>query len=130
MKHKSNIFFLIIVGCTSCSGFDPEAYVPGLYTATPTLTQVTPSPLPVTLTLPPPSEKPAVTRTVCTNIPNGQLHVRFEPGEGSNVRGYLLEGETVILTDEQVEREGSTWQRISHPIEGWVNTTYLCEKQP
>lgn len=124
MKHKY-ILLLLIAVCTSCAGFDPQAYVPGLYTATPTSAKVTPSPLPPIPMLPLTTEE-ALTRTVCTNIPNGQLHVRFEPGEGSSVRGYLLEGETVILTDEQVEREGSTWQRISHPIEGWVNEKYLC----
>ena len=127
MKNKSIItIFLLIAVCTSCAGFDPQAYVPGLYTATPTLTQVTPSPLPSTPTLPPPTEEPIVTRTICTNNPNGQLHVRFEPGEGSSVRGYLLEGEIVTLANEQTELEGSTWQKISHPIEGWVNEKYLC----
>ena len=130
MKHKSLTIFLLLAVCTSCSGFDPQAYVPGVYTATPTLPQVTPSPLSVKPTLTPPTEVAADTRTVCTNSPNGQLHVRFEPGEGSNVRGYLLEGEVVALTGEQVEVKGSLWQKISHPIEGWVNTTYLCEKQP
>ena len=128
MKQKSITIFLLIAVCTSCAGFDPQAYVPGLYTATPTLTQVTPSPIPSTPTLSPPTEEPIVTRTVCTNVPKGQLHVRFEPSEGSSVRGYLIEGEIVILAKEQVELEGSTWQKISNPIEGWVNTTYLCEK--
>jgi len=130
MKHQSITLFLLIAVCTSCSDFDLQAYVPGLYTATPTLTQVNPSPLPMTPTLPPSTEEPIVMETVCTNIPNGQLHVRFEPGNTSTVRGYLLEGEIVTLTDEQVKLEGSTWQKISHPIEGWVNTIYLCEKQP
>ena len=129
MKHRSITIFLFIAVCTSCAGFDPQAYVPGLYTATPTLTQVIPSPLPAIPTLPAPTEA-AIMRTVCTNIPNGQLHVRFEPGNTGTIRGYLLEGEMVTLADEQVKREGSTWQKISHPIEGWVNTTYLCEKQP
>ena len=130
MKQKTITIFLLIAVCTSCAGFDPQAYVPGLYTATPTLTQVTPSPIPSTPTLPLPTEEPIVMRTVCTNIPNGQLHVRFEPGEGNSVRGYLLEGETVALANEKVDWEGTIWQKISHPIEGWVNTTYLCEKQP
>jgi len=126
MKHKCILtIFLLIAVCTSCAGFDPQAYVPGLYTATPTLTQVTPSPLPVTPTLPAPTETADI-RKVCTNIPNGQLHVRFEPGNTGTVRGYLLEGEIVTLAKEQVEREGSTWQKISHPIEGWVNEKYLC----
>ena len=126
MKYKTTILFLLIAVCTSCAGFDPQAYVPGLYTATPTLTQVTPSPIPVTATPISPTEEAIEMRTVCTNIPNGQLHVRFEPGNTGTVRGYLLEGEIVTLANEQTELEGSTWQKISHPIEGWVNKKYLC----
>ena len=70
---------------------------------------------------------------VCTNVSNGLLHVRFEPGEGSAVRGYLAEGETIwpVLSAngkvEIQEYQGSQWLRLSSPIEGWVNINFICE---
>ncbi len=68
---------------------------------------------------------------VCTDIPNGRLHVRFEAGEGSEVRGYLAEGETVQLALEPAGEviQNELWQYISSPIEGWVNTRYLCKSE-
>ena len=69
-----------------------------------------------------------VAMMVCTDIPDGRLHVRFAAGERSEVRGYLAEGETVQVAlasnDEMVQ--GEPWLRILYPIEGWVNARYLC----
>ena len=68
---------------------------------------------------------------VCTDIPNGRLHVRFAAGEGSEVRGYLAEGETVQLALEPAGEviQGELWQYISSPIAGWVNARYLCKSE-
>ncbi len=70
-----------------------------------------------------------VAMMVCTDIPNGRLHVRFAAGEGSEVRGYLAEGETVQLALEPNNQmiQAELWQRISSPIAGWVNARYLCK---
>jgi hypothetical protein len=68
---------------------------------------------------------PVVMR-VCTDIPDGRLHVRFAAGDGSEVRGYLTEGETVLSTSNTEILKGETWQQITSPIAGWVNARYLC----
>jgi hypothetical protein len=72
-----------------------------------------------------------VAMMVCTDIPNGRLHVRFAAGEGSEVRGYLAEGETVQLALEPNNQmiQAELWQRISAPIAGWVNARYLCKSE-
>ena len=72
-----------------------------------------------------------VAMMVCTDIPNGRLHVRFAAGEGSEVRGYLAEGETVQLLLESNNQmiQAELWQRISVPIAGWVNARYLCNSE-
>lgn len=69
-----------------------------------------------------------VAMMVCTDIPNGRLHVRFAAGEGSEVRGYLAEGEKVQVALEANSDmiQGELWLRISSPIAGWVNARYLC----
>ena len=78
-----------------------------------------------------PAAVPAV--RVCTEIPDGRLHVRFAAGEGGEVRGYLAEGETVQVAfdpagelDTQIIKD-SLWIRISFPVAGWVNAHYICE---
>ena len=117
-----------------CSGFDPQAYVPGMEsTATTTpapasLREVS-SPVSVAVTNPATVAVKLVeqTATVCTNIPIGKLHVRFEVGDKSDVRGYLAEGETVTISEERQEFDGNLWVKLAHPIEGWVNSKYLCE---
>ena len=72
-----------------------------------------------------------VAMMVCTDIPNGRLHVRFAAGEGNEVRGYLAEGETVQLALEPNNQmiQSELWQRISSPIAGWVNARYLCKSE-
>ena len=70
-----------------------------------------------------------VAMMVCTDIPDGRLHVRFAAGEDSEVRGYLAESETVQLaidSDNEVI-QGELWLRISSPVAGWVNARYLCK---
>jgi hypothetical protein len=69
-------------------------------------------------------------RQVCTDIPEGHLNVRFSPI--GPVRGYLKEGEAVKLStdphtgDIQVQDIGSLWLHLESPIEGWVNSKYIC----
>ena len=68
---------------------------------------------------------------VCTDIPNGRLHVRFTAGEGSEVRGYLIEGETVQVSrnsDGGMIQDGQ-WLHISSPVAGWVNARYVCKQE-
>ena len=77
----------------------------------------------------------SITRQVCTNIPNGRLHVRFDPGNGSEVRGYLAEAEKVqvSLLDGSLEAQtvhGEVWLRLQAPVSGWVNASFLCEARP
>jgi hypothetical protein len=66
---------------------------------------------------------------VCTDIPDGRLHVRFAAGDGSEVRGYLAEGESVLPTANIEILKGETWQQITSPIAGWVNARYLCPSE-
>lgn len=93
---------------------------------TPTTT-ASPSP---SVTNPPPTlmATPVVMR-VCTDIPDGRLHVRFAAGDGSEVRGYLTEGESVLPTANTETLKGETWQQIASPIAGWVNARYLCPSE-
>jgi len=79
---------------------------------------------PATATPPPqPSPTPS-TRVVCVSI--GWVHVRFGPGDDQPVRGYLTEGETVILDSDQGNGD---WMRLSSPVAGWVDARYLCETE-
>lgn len=113
---------------SACSGFDPQAYVPGLFTPTPS--PFTPIPSPGLLIGTPavtPALETAVSLVVCTNIPGGRLHVRFDPGDDGDVRGYLAESEMVIPGGETTQLESARWIQLSHPIVGWVNAKYLCE---
>ena len=68
---------------------------------------------------------------VCTDIPNGRLHVRFAAGESSEVRGYLVEGETVQLAPATNGKmiQGEQWRYITSPIVGWVNARYVCKQE-
>ena len=74
----------------------------------------------------------SVSAKVCTNVPNGRLNVRFNPGEGSDVRGYLAEGETVqiLFVNGQVETQsvqGEQWMKLLSPVEGWASASYICD---
>ena len=119
---------LLLILLAACDSFDPQSYVLGLETKTPAKTQKTSSPVPASSVEP--SLKSvsigALTLKVCTNIVGGKLHVRFEPGNNSEVRGYLTEGEIVTVGEKREERDGSLWIQLSDPIQGWVNATYLC----
>jgi hypothetical protein len=70
-----------------------------------------------------------VAMMVCTDIPDGRLHVRFAAGDGSEVRGYLTESETVLLASETETLQDEVWKRISFPVAGWVNARYLCKSE-
>ena len=120
----SRLLILFVVILTGCTGFDPQTYVPGLETSTPPSTFTLELPAPVSPTVTVSASTKAV---VCTNTPNGKLHVRFAPGNESAVRGYLTEKESVILSGERREVGEGLWVELSRPIEGWVNANYLCE---
>jgi hypothetical protein len=87
-----------------------------------------PSPLPTANAAIAITPTPVVMR-VCTDIPDGRLHVRFAAGDGSEVRGYLTEGESVLPTAHTETLKGETWQQIASPIAGWVNARYLCPSE-
>jgi hypothetical protein len=127
---RALLILLMVVFLTSCTGFDPQAYVPGLETSAPLSTSTPERSLPISPSVSPTGTVPASGKAVvCTNIPNGKLHVRFDPGDQSEVRGYLTDGESVILSGEQKELEKGLWVKLSRPVEGWVNATYLCKAE-
>ena len=85
------------------------------FSSTPTLTStIAPSQTPVLM-------------LVCT--PN--LLVRYTPN--GSVRGYLREGEQVVLAldlqGKSITRtqDNETWMLIAAPVEGWANSKYLCK---
>jgi hypothetical protein len=101
---------LLLLSLGACDNFDPQSYVPGLETKTPAKMQETSSPVPASSVEPSPTSASivALTLKVCTNIVGGKLHVRYEPGNNSDVRGYLAEGEIVFVGEKREERDGST----------------------
>lgn len=128
MITRALLILLMVVFLTSCTGFDPQAYVPGLETSAPLSTSTPEMSLPISPSVSPTGTVPASGKAVvCTNTPNGKLHVRFAPGDKSEVRGYLTEKESVILSGERKEVGERLWVKLSRPIEGWVNADYLCE---
>ncbi len=72
-----------------------------------------------------------VAMQICTHIPNGRLHVRFAAGVGSEVRGYLAEGETVQIAPSTDGKtlQGELWPPVSYPIAGWVNARFVCKQE-
>jgi hypothetical protein len=64
---------------------------------------------------------------VCTDIPNGRLQVHFDPGAGSEIRGYLRESETVEVSAHR-EVFGGLWLQLVSPVAGWANGRLLCPK--
>lgn len=130
MKVKTILLFMLLIALIgACAGFDPQAFVPGIYTPTslpfqemPTLETVEVMPV-ITTT----EEIVETGLKVCTNVTGGKLHVRIAPGDTSDVRGYLLDGESVTTSAESRNIEGSLWLKLSSPIEGWVNAKYMCE---
>ncbi len=69
----------------------------------------------------------SINEIVCTDVPDGRLNVHFDPGTtgtGKEIRGYLKEGEMVLVVG--VTSDGQ-WSEISNPVEGWVSSRYLCE---
>jgi hypothetical protein len=94
-------------------------------------TAITASPSASSLLTPTTVPATPVTKQVCTHIPNGRLHVRFAAGEGSEVRGYLAEGETIQLAPATDGRtlQGELWLPISYPIAGWVNARFVCTQE-
>ena len=135
MNTRPHLMLIVLIFLLNgCSGFDPQAYVPGMkstVTATPAPapSQEVPLSVSVVATIPATVAVELVENvaTVCTNIPVGKLHVRFEVGDKSDVRGYLAEGEIVTISEEHQEFDGNSWVKLTHPIEGWVNSKYLCE---
>jgi hypothetical protein len=127
-RHIILIVFALAL-LSGCSNFDPQAYVPGLETPTSTSTLEAPTLVSVTAALPiiATTDHGNKSAIVCTNIPDGKLNVRFEAGDKSDVRGYLAEDEIVTVSEDHQELDGNLWVKLSRPIDGWVNSKYLCE---
>jgi len=133
MNNRHIILIAFVLALLSgCSNFDPQAYVPGLETPTYTPTLEAPTHISITATLPitATTDHENKSTIVCTNIPGGKLHVRFEAGDKSDVRGYLAEGEKVTISKDRQEQDGNLWVKLSRPIEGWANAKFLCEVTP
>jgi hypothetical protein len=135
MNTRPHLLLIILAFLLNgCSGFDPLAYVPGMESTATTTPVPAPSrevSLPISVTVTNPAavavELVEHAATVCTNISGGKLNVRFTAGDKSDVRGYLAEGETVTISEEHQELDGNSWVKLASPIEGWVNSKYLCE---
>jgi len=76
----------------------------------------------------------STTMIVCAGgFDTAKLHVRFEAGLDGAIRGYLKEGESVVvLLGEQGEPITKTiddvsWTFIQLPINGWVSANHLCK---
>jgi len=133
MNNRNIILIAFVLALLSgCGNFDPQAYVPGLETPTSSPTLATPTIVSVTATLSITSTTDHMNKStiVCTNIPGGKLNVRFEAGDKSDVRGYLVEGEIVTLSEDYKDLDGNLWVKLSRPVEGWVNAEFLCEVTP
>lgn len=79
------------------------------------------------------TEQATITMTVCAGgFDTAKLHVRFEAGLKGAVRGYLTEGETVIVPlgerGEPITKlmDDARWTFIQSPIVGWVSASHLC----
>ena len=79
------------------------------------------------------TEQTTITMTVCAGgFDTAKLHVRFEAGLKGAVRGYLTEGETVIVPlgerGEPITKlmDDARWTFIQSPIVGWVSASHLC----
>ncbi len=98
----------------------------------------------VAAAIPSPSPAPALTETassippagsftahVCTNVPNGFLSIRAQPGEGTAVNAWLAEGQQAQLAVKNgvilaiTLGDGSVWNQLEKP-DGWANARYLC----
>jgi hypothetical protein len=79
------------------------------------------------------TDQTTLTMTVCAGgFEGAKLHVRFEAGLKGAVRGYLTEGETVIVPlgerGEPITKlmDDARWTFIQSPIVGWVSASHLC----
>jgi hypothetical protein len=80
------------------------------------------------------TEQTTITMTVCAGgFDTAKLHVRFAAGLKGDVRGYLAEGETVIVPlgerGEPITKlmDDVRWTFIRSPIIGWVSASHLCK---
>jgi hypothetical protein len=91
-----------------------------------------PTDQPIAAQISTPSETPSFeTGAVCfgANLDSGTLRVRACPGLACREVGFLTFGEQVSSNNEYEETDGSTWLRLLSPIEGWVNSRYICEPE-
>lgn len=61
------------------------------------------------------------------NLDNGNLRVRICPGMACKEVGLITDGDLIGTNNEYEETDGSTWLRLLSPIEGWVNSRYICK---
>ena len=140
MKHSLTITVAIIALAfllASCKtrvfgteiGFQPAAPRPS---TTVTVVEGLPTPTPEALPpTPSASATPlAVTGVVCFGeIESGNLRVRECPGLACSEIGLLANGDQVDTNGERKDVDGSTWLRLAAPIDGWVNSRYICQPE-
>jgi hypothetical protein len=129
MKPILILSTLLLITLSACTVTANLAGSPNLSTPDPT---VTPEPTgnATSQATAVPTETPSFeTSTVCFggNLDSGSLRVRACPGLACREVGFLTYGEQVTNNNEYEETDGSTWLRLLSPIEGWVNSRYICE---
>ncbi|MDX9993498.1 MAG: SH3 domain-containing protein [Anaerolineales bacterium] len=75
---------------------------------------------------------PTATGVVCfgENIESGNLRVRECPGLTCSQVGLLAAGAQVATTGERKDgKDGSAWLHLAAPVEGWVNSRYICQPE-
>ena len=89
--------------------------------------QIPPTLVPAVSPTPPASPLPAV-GIVCFdgNIESGNLRIRECPGLACGEIGLLTNGDQITSTGERKNSDGTTWLRLTAPIDGWANSRYIC----
>lgn len=122
---KTNLFLAFFV--LTLAGLACQSSVLGVPVATPTPeATVTSSPAPTATVT---SAHALRSGSVCfqEDIANGTLRIRECPGLACREVGILGSGDWVAATGERKDIDGATWMRIASPVEGWVNSRYVCE---
>lgn len=60
-------------------------------------------------------------------IAGGSLRVRECPGLDCREAGILAGGDRIAVTGERKDVDGTTWLRITKPLDGWISARYACE---
>lgn len=131
MKPIHILLILLLITLSACTVTANLPGSPGLSTPE-TTTTAEPTGTTTSQVIAAPSETPSFeSGAVCfgSNLDSGTLRVRACPGLAYREVGFLTFGEQVSSNNEYEETDGSTWLRLLSPIEGWVNSRYICEPE-